>query len=154
MRTCRLWLRKEAVVFSGGMGTMPAFSVESKTLRDVMHFSSKHTDDVARGVGSSGKAERVTQAVNNMSEFFEIDFGKKIVGSLRKTKKKYDGQSVYEVMKKIDRNLRKGDYLYLDGLHMDHFEVFDKRGNLKSVLNLDGTLNTDKLLKAKGRKLH
>ena len=37
---------------------------------------------------------------------------------------------------------------------MDHFEVFDKRGNLKSVLNLDGTLNTDKLLKAKGRKLH
>ncbi|MDR9571771.1 filamentous hemagglutinin [Streptococcus sp. 27098_8_113] len=57
-------------------------------------------------------------------------------------------------MKKVDRNLRKGDYLYLDGLHMDHFEVFDKRGNFKSVLNLDGTLNTDKLLKAKGRKLH
>ena len=37
---------------------------------------------------------------------------------------------------------------------MDHFEVFDKRGNLKSGLNLDGTLNIDKLLKAKGRKLH
>ena len=147
-------IRKEAVAFAGGMGTMPTFSVESKTLREVMHFSSKHADDVARGVGGSGKAERVTQAVNNMSEFFETDFGKKIRGSLRKTKKQYDGQSVYEVMKKVDRNLRKGDYLYLDGLHMDHFEVFDKRGNLKSVLNLDGTLNTDKLLKAKGRKLH
>ena len=147
-------IRKEAVAFAGGMGSMPTFSVESKTLRDVMHFSSKHTDDVARGVGGSGKAERVTQAVNNMSEFFETDFGKKIRDNLRKTKKQYDGQSVYEVMKKVDRNLRKGDYLYLDGLHMDHFEVFDKRGNLKSVLNLDGTLNTDKLLKAKGRKLH
>ena len=40
-------IRKEAVAFAGGMGTMPAFSVESKTLRDVMHFSSKHADDVA-----------------------------------------------------------------------------------------------------------
>ena len=149
-------IRKKAFAFAGGMGSMPTptFSVESKTLRDVMHFSSKHADDVVRGVGGSGKAERVTQAVNNMSEFFETDFGKKIRDNLRKTKKQYDGQSVYEVMKKVDRNLRKGDYLYLDGLHMDHFEVFDKRGNLKSVLNLDGTLNTDKLLKAKGRKLH
>ena len=147
-------IRKKAFAFAGGMGSMPTFSVESKTLRDVMRFSSKHADDVVRGVGGSGKAERVTQAVNNMSEFFETDFGKKIRDNLRKTKKQYDGQSVYEVMKKVDRNLRKGDYLYLDGLHMDHFEVFDKRGNLKSVLNLDGTLNTDKLLKAKGRKLH
>ena len=126
----------------------------AKPLRDLMHFLIKHADDVVRGVGGSGRAERVTQAVNNMSEFFETEFGQKIVGSLRKTKKKFDGQSVYEVMKKVDRNLRKRDYLYLDGLHMDHFEVFDKRGNLKSVLNLDCTLNTDKLLKAKGRKLH
>ena len=41
-------IRKEAVAFAGGMGTMPTFSVESKTLRDVMHFSSKHEDDVVR----------------------------------------------------------------------------------------------------------
>lgn len=126
----------------------------AKALRDVMHFSSKHADDFVRGVGGSGRAERVTQAVNNMSKFFETEFGQKIVGSLRKTKKKYDGQSVYEVMKKVDRNLRKRDYLYLDGLHMDHFEVFDEHGNLKSGLNFDGTLNINKLLKAKGRKLH
>ena len=147
-------IRKEAVAFVRGIGTMPTFSVESKTLPDVMHFSSEHADDVVQGVCGSGRTERVTQAVNNMSKFFETEFRQKIVGSLRKTKKKYDGQSVYEVMKKVDRNLCKGDYLYLDGLHMDHFEVFDKRGNLKSVLNLDGTLNTDKLLKAKGRKLY
>ena len=118
-----------------------------------MHFLIKHADDVVRGVGGSGRAERATQAVNNMSEFFETDFGKKIVGSLRKTKKKYDGQSVYEVMKKIDRNLRKGDYLYLDGLHMDHFEVFDEHGNLKSGLNLDGTSNSKKFNLASGRRL-
>ena len=48
-------IRKEAVAFAGGKGTMPAFSVESKTLRDVMHFSSKHADDAVRGVGGSGR---------------------------------------------------------------------------------------------------
>ena len=41
-------IRKKAFAFAGGMGTMPTFSVESKTLRDVMHFSSKHADDVAK----------------------------------------------------------------------------------------------------------
>ena len=49
-------IRKEAFAFAGGMGTMPTFSVESKTLRDLMHFSSKHADDFVRGVGGSGKA--------------------------------------------------------------------------------------------------
>ena len=48
-------IRKEVVAFVGGMGTMPAFSVESKTLREVMHFSSKHADDVVRGVGGSSR---------------------------------------------------------------------------------------------------
>ena len=146
-------IRKKAFAFAGGMGTMPTFSVESKTLRDVMHFSSKHADDVVRGVGGSGKAERVTQAVNNMSEFFETEFGQKIVGSLRKTKKKYDGQSVYEVTKDIDDILKKGDKLYLDGLHKDHFEVFNKRGKVKDVLNLDGTSNSKKFNLASGRRL-
>ena len=146
-------IRKEAVAFAGGMGTMPAFSVESKTLREVMHFSSKHADDVVRGVGGSGRAERVTQAVNNMSEFFETDFGKKIRDSLRKTKKQYDGQSVYEVTKDIDDILKKGDKLYLDGRHKDHFEVFNKRGKVKDVLNLDGTSNSKKFNLASGRRL-
>ncbi|WP_269795496.1 HNH endonuclease [Streptococcus sp. SM3] len=45
------------------MRTMPTFSVESKTLRDVMHFSSKHADDVVRGVGGSGRTERNLEAV-------------------------------------------------------------------------------------------
>lgn len=41
------------------MGSVPAFSVESKTLRDVMRFSSKHADDVARGVGGSGEVRQL-----------------------------------------------------------------------------------------------
>ncbi|VTS70930.1 hypothetical protein [Streptococcus australis] len=42
---------------------MPDFSVESKTLRDVMCFSSKHADDAVRGVGGSGRTERNLEAV-------------------------------------------------------------------------------------------
>lgn len=40
--------------------------------------------------------------------------------------------------------LNKGSKLYLDNLHKDHLEVFDKRANAKVVLNLDGTLNVSK----------
>ncbi|MDK2600344.1 filamentous hemagglutinin [Bacillus stercoris] len=49
--------------------------------------------------------------------------------------------------------LKKGDRFYLDNLHKDHLEVFDKRGNLRVVLNLDGTLNEAKTKNAIGRKL-
>ena len=54
-------IRKEAVAFAGGMGTMPTFSVESKTLRDVMHFSTKHADDVAKVAEKPFDKERLLQ---------------------------------------------------------------------------------------------
>ena len=54
-------IRKEAVAFAGGMGTKPTFSVESKTLRDVMHFSSKHADDVVRVAEKPFNKERLLQ---------------------------------------------------------------------------------------------
>ena len=54
-------IRKEAVAFAGGMGTMPTFSVESKTLRDVMHFSSKHADDVVRVAEKPFDKERILE---------------------------------------------------------------------------------------------
>lgn len=49
--------------------------------------------------------------------------------------------------------IKKGDQFYLDGQHKDHLELFDKRGNFKAVLNLDGTINQAKTEVAKGRKL-
>ena len=42
-------------------GTMPAFNVESKTLRDVMHFSTKHADDVAKVAEKPFDKERLLQ---------------------------------------------------------------------------------------------
>jgi len=43
--------------------------------------------------------------------------------------------------------------LYLDGRYKDHFEVFNKRGKVKDVLNLDGTSNSKKFNLASGRRL-
>ena len=40
--------------------------------------------------------------------------------------------------------IKKKDHYYLDGLHKDHPEVFNKNGNIKNALNLDGTLNVSK----------
>lgn len=55
--------------------------------------------------------------------------------------------------KKLESSyLNKGDKFYLDNLHKDHLEVFDKRGNAKNVLNLDGTLNYSKTESALAEK--
>ena len=94
--------------------------------------------------------------VNNMKEFFSTTFGKSIKGALYKTKKRYQGQSIYQITKKIDNEyLSKGDFLYLDNLHKDHLEIFNDKGKAKAVLNLNGTLNfekTDKIL-SEGRTI-
>lgn len=75
-----------------------------------------------------------------------------IKSSSRKTSKIYDGQTVYKVTKNAGP-LRKGDHYYLDGLHKDHIEVFDKNGRFLKVLNLDGTVNASKTATAVGRSI-
>ncbi|WP_052586813.1 ribonuclease YeeF family protein [Bacillus velezensis] len=104
-------------------------------------------------MASSGKGIKgIVKPVSNMNEFFDMEFGKKISNSLSKSKVKYDGQSIHKVEKKTDNQyLKKGYGVYLDALHKDHLEVIDKTGNVKYVLNLDGTLNPDKTKKALGR---
>ena len=74
---------------------------------------------------------------------------------LQKTSKRYDGQSVYKVTEDVGDILKKGDQIYLDGLHKNHLEVFTKNGKLRTVLNLDGNVNWSKLKQAlkQGRNL-
>lgn len=92
-------------------------------------------------------SQRVTPylKVANMNEFFNTDFGKFIRKYVEKTNMHIQGQSVYKVVQKFKHPvLKKGDYIYLDGLHWDHLEIFASGGNkgkIKGVLNLDGTLN-------------
>ncbi|CCW30106.1 hypothetical protein ABLA30_03325 [Xenorhabdus nematophila] len=76
-------------------------------------------------------------------------------GDSQKTSKIYQGQSVYQASDNIDQHIKKGDQFYLDGSHKNHLEVFDKRGNFRVVLNLDGSINETKTkqAEAEGRKL-
>ncbi|RAS80687.1 pre-toxin TG domain-containing protein [Priestia endophytica] len=117
---------------------------EKRSLKELgQQFSMK-----SGGSGSKG----IVKPVSNMNEFFDMEFGKSISNSLSKSKVKYDGQSIYKVEKKTSNQyLKKGYGVYLDALHKDHLEVIDKTGNVKYVLNLDGTLNQDKTKKALGR---
>ncbi|WP_369810961.1 ribonuclease YeeF family protein [Bacillus halotolerans] len=111
-------------------------------------------DHGSKGNANSSKITSEAKSVSNMKEFFNDGFGKTIKNNVTKTKNQFQGQSIYEVNKKLDNPyLKKGDRFYLDNLHKDHLEVFDKRGNLRVVLNLDGTLNEVKTKNAIGRKL-
>ena len=60
---------------------------------------------------------------------------------------------MYSAIADIGDYLKKSDQFYLDGQHKNHLEVFDRRGNFKFVLNLDGTLNEAKTKAAEGRRL-
>ncbi|NHX02170.1 hypothetical protein [Pseudomonas koreensis] len=91
-----------------------------------------------------------------MEDFFnQPGFGGELADATRKTSKRFQGQTVYQVTQKIAPNIKKGDQIYLDNLHKDHLEVFDKFGDVKYVLNLDGSKNNEKTAKAlaDGRKL-
>ncbi|MFI8225071.1 hemagglutinin repeat-containing protein [Pseudomonas sp. NPDC085632] len=94
--------------------------------------------------------------IEKMEDFFnQPGFGGQLADATRKTSKRFQGQTVYQATEKIAPNIKKGDQIYLDNLHKDHLEVFDKFGDVKYVLNLDGSKNNEKTAKAlaDGRKL-
>lgn len=122
-----------------------------KTLKKRTLKVAKNSPDKAQEFGKK-KEEleqkvRVTLKTNNMKEFFsDFEFGKKIKDKLEKTKDRFQGQAIYQVKEGVAGylHLEKGDKLYLDALHKDHFEVYRKNGSFKTVLNLDGTVNEAK----------
>ncbi|WP_253073308.1 hypothetical protein [Sodalis ligni] len=95
-------------------------------------------------------------AVGNMGEFFKQNgFGENAKTHSQKTGKIYQGQTVYKATTNINENIKKGDQFYLDGKHKDHIEVFDEGNKIRTVLNLDGSVNYEKWNRAKkeGRTL-
>ena len=95
-------------------------------------------------------------AVGNMGEFFkQSGFGILAKDNSQKTSKVYQGQSVYKATGNLNGEIRKGDQYYLDARHKNHLEVFDSKGDFRSVLNLDGSINPNKtkVAAAEGRKL-
>ncbi|EAT7400566.1 hemagglutinin, partial [Salmonella enterica] len=95
-------------------------------------------------------------AVGNMGEFFkQSGFGRQMKESAQKTSQLFQGQSVYQAKGPVGDYIAKGDKYYLDGLHKDHIEVFDSKGKVKAVLNIDGSFNDakTKAARAEGRRL-
>uniref|UniRef100_UPI001BAD2310 VENN motif pre-toxin domain-containing protein n=1 Tax=Budvicia diplopodorum TaxID=1119056 RepID=UPI001BAD2310 len=108
-------------------------------------------DDIAY---IAGGYEPNKGTIGNMGEFLnQPGFGSDIKESTHKSSQQYQGQSVYKATGNVGEYIKKGDQFYLDGQHKNHLEVFDKRGNFKVVLNLDGTINQTKTDAAVGRKL-
>lgn len=86
---------------------------------------------------------RNTFKVGNMKEFFKTEFGAKL--KKVSTKVKGQNQTTYKLNDKIAHSdLNKGDIYYLDTMHRDHLEVFKKNGEIRMVINLDGTINVKK----------
>lgn len=112
---------------------------------------------IASAAGVGGATARYSpgeKSVGNMKQFLnEEGFGVALDKVVWKTSKMHQGQAVYKVMSNVGDFIRSGDQLYLDGLHKDHIEVFDRRGGFKFVLNMDGTMNADKTIAGQGRRI-
>jgi len=93
--------------------------------------------------------------VANMGEFLKSPgFGSSVADASRKTNFQYNGNTVYKASTNIGE-IKKGDVFYLDKAHNNnHMEVFTPSGEVRAVLNLDGTPNKDKTdaAKASGRR--
>ena len=136
-----------------GIGVTANYSERLENLtKKIQQFSVEHRQKIQNFEGRGG-GRTIPTPVNNMQEFFETDFGEQLKKSVRKTKRHYDGQAIYEVVDKSIPGLKKGDQIYLDGIHKDHIEVFDKRGRFKKVINLDGLVNDIKTKSALGRNI-
>lgn len=95
------------------------------------------------------KFGKVRKKADNMKDFFRnFEFGKLLKSKSDPTKLDFQGKKIYKITEKIHPYLKKGDYIYLDALHLDHIEVFDKNKNFVCVLNLNGSFNKSKTVKA------
>lgn len=114
-------------------------------------------EDAAKTVAKEARIVEYTPnagAVSNMSTYLKAPgFGSEIAEAANKTNYTYKGSAVYKATDGIGRNIKRGDNLYLDSRHKDHIEVFKSNGELRSVINLDGTLNDAKtaVARAEGR---
>ena len=135
-------------------GEMIATTAEGFQVRIANNAAKTFSKMERAGEKIAGVAQKIIPKVANMKEFFELEFGTKIKHLCQKTNLQFKGQTIYKVTEKTNNKyLKQGYHFYLDSLHFDHIEVFGKNGNLKAVLNLDGTYNAMKTGKAYGRSI-
>lgn len=127
--------------------TEDAVEVYGKTKEGAEVFLHKAKLSDLKPLTPSQKTIKVyKESVRSTKEFFnETVLGESLKNVSRKTSRRGGGQSIYQATaKSSEYGIKKGDYFYLDDLHFDHIEVFDKNGKAKKVLNLDGSLNEKK----------
>ena len=91
----------------------------------------------------------VDQALSGTSTFLDrTSFGQRLKGFSESV-----GRGRFKITSNVGE-MRKGDIFYLDMFHKDHLEVFNRRGEFRVVLNLDGTINRKKTKKALKRYLN
>ena len=115
------------------------------TTEGIVLKMSNGVKNAGNAVKESAIVKNVMLKVANMKEFFELPFGQTLKTHSFKTNYQYQNQSVYRLTENISgTHLKKGYYYYLDNLHKDHIEVFNKQQSFVGVYNLDGTFNVKK----------
>ena len=96
--------------------------------------------------------QQSVQRVENTKQFFELtSLGKALREQSTRTGRVFHGAPIYKISEKIEIGetvLKEGHHFYLDNLHKDHIEVFNKRGNISDVLDLSGNRLVEKLRRA------
>ena len=118
-----------------------ALGIDKNTLQSIRKLITKNPG-VNKAVPERIVADIPSTPVHNINEFFTSITGGVFKTASSRTSKIYDGQRVYRADKDIvlqdGTKIRRGDQFYLDGLHKNHLEVFDARGNPRIKVDLAG----------------
>jgi len=142
----------------GGVGIIWAIVSDIKSNRRDARNKQQHEEMISGGnlPPEDPQKRRKTEKYHNMYEVFDkTEVGRILKDVSKPTKQVYDGAKVYELTEDVPQlGLKEGDLFYLDKLHGDHIEVLKNGGKaMRTVLNMDGTPNIDKLMKAGVRRL-
>ncbi len=153
------WVLGEGVALTGagvglgalGLGVWQKFGKNKK-----ITFAQIEQECMSSASGGAPDPDENNKAENMYEVFKNHPVGKELKKYSTKTKFYVKGQTVWKANNDIAQlGIKKGDLYYLDSLHKDHIEVFSSKGRmpLRTVLNLDGTVNTGKIDQAIMRNL-
>ena len=119
------------------LAALENFDYHAKTASECCNAPNR-TVSVPKSIG----ADIPSNPVHNINEFFSTITGDVFKSASSRTAKTFQGQRVYradaDIVLQDGSKIRKGDQFYLDGLHKDHLEVFDSRGNPRIKVDLAG----------------
>jgi len=153
-------LRSAERLFSSAQKYIKKLTSQLKNPSEVTKALSTPEGFVIRIANNTEKAIENTHkkiiVAHNTKEFFKTPFGKLFKGKIQRTNREFHGNPIYKVNNDIPgTNIKKGHIFYLDKLHLDHLEIFNRSSRVCGVYNLDGTFNQKKYdaALAKGRRI-